>query len=130
VDEPTTKYLERDGAALAYQVFGVGPEDGIFVCEIVGHLDLLWADPHFHGNLQRIGSFSRCAMFQRRGFGLSDPVPYSPTVDQQADDIVAVRDAVGMPRATPPIRRPCTTLKLNRPAADRPTDRRLPAHRR
>jgi class 3 adenylate cyclase/pimeloyl-ACP methyl ester carboxylesterase len=100
VDEPTTKYLDRDGAALAYQVFGAGPENAIWVPEIVGHLDLLWADPHFHGTLQRIGSFSRCAMFQRRGFGLSDPVPYSPTVEQQADDILAVMDAVGMRRAT------------------------------
>ena len=100
MDEPTTKYLERDGAALAYQLFGSGAHDAIWVPEIVGHLDLLWADPHFHGDLERVGSFARCAMLQRRGFGLSDPVPYSPTVEQQADDIVAVMDAVGMRRAT------------------------------
>ena len=34
--------------------------------------------------------------FQRRGFGLSDQVPYVPTLEQQADDVIAVMDAVGM----------------------------------
>jgi class 3 adenylate cyclase/pimeloyl-ACP methyl ester carboxylesterase len=39
-------------------------------------------------------------VFQRRGFGLSDQVPYVPTLEQQADDVIAVMDAVGVRHAT------------------------------
>jgi class 3 adenylate cyclase/pimeloyl-ACP methyl ester carboxylesterase len=95
-----TRYLDRDGVALAYQVIGSGPNDAVFAIEITGHLDLLWTDPHCHAQIERIASFSRTVLMQRRGIGMSDPVPYVPTVEQQADDIVAVMDAVGMRQAT------------------------------
>jgi class 3 adenylate cyclase/pimeloyl-ACP methyl ester carboxylesterase len=100
VDPVPTRYVDRDGAALAYQVIGSGPNDAVCVIEINGHLDLIWTDPHCHAQIERVAKFSRTALMQRRGFGLSDPVPYVPTVEQQADDIVAVMDALGMRRAT------------------------------
>jgi class 3 adenylate cyclase len=37
---------------------------------------------------------------QQRGMGLSDPIRYWPTIEQQADDVLAVLDAAGMQRAT------------------------------
>jgi class 3 adenylate cyclase/pimeloyl-ACP methyl ester carboxylesterase len=63
------------------------------------HLDLLWADPHTEANLGAVARNGRVAVFQRRGLGLSDRVDYVPTIEQQADDIIAVMDAAGMRRA-------------------------------
>ncbi|HUP99242.1 MAG TPA: hypothetical protein VM093_02165, partial [Aeromicrobium sp.] len=63
------------------------------------HLDLLWADPHTEANLGAVARNGRLAIFQRRGLGLSDRVDYVPTLEQQADDILAVMDAAGMQRA-------------------------------
>lgn len=100
MDPVPTQYVDRDGAALAYQVFGSGPAEVVLVGEVTSHLDMLWTDPHFHWLFERLASFSRCVIFQRRGFGMSDPVSYVPTIEQQAEDIVAVMDAVGMQRAT------------------------------
>ncbi len=100
MDPVPTHYLDRDGAALAYQVVGEGPVDVLSVMEIVFHADLCWTDPDIHHLFERGASYSRTAYFQRRGFGLSDRLTYSPTVEQQADDVIAVMDAIGMRRAT------------------------------
>ena len=99
MDPPATQYVERDGAALAFQVVGDGPVDMVHLVEISQHLDLQWTDPDIHHNFEHISRFSRYVMFQRRGFGLSDQVPYVPTLEQQADDVIAVMDAVGMQHA-------------------------------
>jgi class 3 adenylate cyclase len=98
VDPAPTQYLDRDGSALAYQVVGTGPSDTVWHFETVQHLDLSWADPHSHHNFERQAAFGRGAIFQRRGVGLSEPVAYVPTLEQQADDVLAVADACGMPR--------------------------------
>ena len=95
-----THYLDRDGAALAYQVVGDGPVDVVAAYELGMHLDLCWTDPDIHRNYERLAGFSRFACFQPRGFGLSDQITYTPTIEQQADDMLAVMDAVGMRRAT------------------------------
>ncbi len=95
-----THYVDRDGAALAYQVIGEGPADVVAAFEIGMHLDLCWTDPDIHRNYERLAGFSRFACFQPRGFGLSDRITYTPTIEQQADDILAVMDATGMRRAT------------------------------
>jgi class 3 adenylate cyclase len=99
VDPAPTRYVDRDGAALAYQVIGDGPINLVVHLEIVQHLDLCWTDPHVHRNFERVASFGRAVLFQRRGFGLSDPVAYVPTLEQQAEDVLAVMDAAGMDRA-------------------------------
>lgn len=100
MDAPPTRYLGRAGGALAYQVVGSGHVDVVVYLEIIQHLDLLWSDPHTHYNLARGASYSRTAYFQRRGFGLSDPIDHVPSIEQQADDVLAVMDDVGMQRAT------------------------------
>jgi class 3 adenylate cyclase/pimeloyl-ACP methyl ester carboxylesterase len=100
MDPAPTQYIDRDGAALAYQVSGDGPVDMVHAFEICQHLDLQWTDPDIHHNFEHISRFSRSVMFQRRGFGLSDQVPYVPTLEQQAEDALAVMDAVGMQRPT------------------------------
>ena len=100
MDPPRTQYLDREGAALAYQVIGDGPANAVVFLEIVQHLDLCWTDPHVHYNFERMAGFARVAVFQRRGFGLSESVRYVPSLEQQAEDVLAVMDAAGMHRAT------------------------------
>ena len=96
----TTRYVDRDGAALAYQVVGDGPTDVLTFYEFMLHLDLCWMDPDAHHNMEAMARFARSVAIQRRGVGLSDRVGYMPTLDQQADDVLAVMDAVGMKQAT------------------------------
>ena len=100
MDPVPTHYIDRDGAALAYQVVGEGPVDVVNFVELVLHLDLCWTDPDIHHNFERVAGYSRTVWMQRRGIGLSDRITYTPTVEQQADDVLAVMDAVGMNRAT------------------------------
>ncbi len=42
------------------------------------------------------GRHGRVVMLQRRGVGLSDGLDYVPTLEQQADDLLAVMDAEGL----------------------------------
>jgi len=100
MDPVPTQYIDRDGAALAYQVVGDGPADVVVHFELGQHLDLCWTDPDIHHIYERGANYGRTVYFQRRGFGLSDRLNYTPTVEQQASDVLAVMDAVGMRRAT------------------------------
>jgi class 3 adenylate cyclase/pimeloyl-ACP methyl ester carboxylesterase len=95
-----TQYVDRDGAALAYQVVGDGPVDIVHFLELSQHLDLMWTDPDIHHNFEHMSKVARNVLFQRRGVGLSDQVPYVPTLEQQADDVLAVMDAAGVHHAT------------------------------
>jgi pimeloyl-ACP methyl ester carboxylesterase len=52
--------------------------------------------------LNRLASFSRLILFDKRGTGLSDRIPEHalPTLEQRMDDLRAVMDAAGSERAT------------------------------
>jgi class 3 adenylate cyclase/pimeloyl-ACP methyl ester carboxylesterase len=94
------RYLERDGALLAYQVVGEGHADVLLVGELAQHFDLAWTDPSIHELYERGATFSRTVYMQLRGAGPSERIRYIPTLEQQADDVLAVMDDVGMQRAT------------------------------
>src|SRR5262249_15270464 len=49
--------------------------------------------------LNRLGSFCRVVLFDKRGTGLSDRVANLPPMDERMDDVRAVMDAVGIERA-------------------------------
>lgn len=100
MDPPVTRYVQREGHALAYQVMGNGPRAVAWFFEVMMHPDLMWTDPHLHYNLKRGTNYSRALFFQRRGLGLSDPVDHVPTLEEQADDVLAVLDDAGVARAT------------------------------
>ena len=42
---------------------------------------------------ERLASFSRLMLFDKRGTGLSDPVSDVPTLEQRVDDVRAVLNA-------------------------------------
>ncbi|HSK37026.1 MAG TPA: alpha/beta hydrolase, partial [Actinomycetota bacterium] len=67
----------------------------------VTHLDLAWAVPPLARFLDRLASFSRLIVFDKRGTGLSDRVAPDapPTLEERTDDLLAVLDAAGSHRA-------------------------------
>jgi class 3 adenylate cyclase/alpha-beta hydrolase superfamily lysophospholipase len=97
---PITRYASRDGVDLAYKVFGDGPRDVVLAfafvsnvevfCELAEHLE-------FVDRLQALGA--RVIMFDKRGTGLSDRSASGATIEEHADDLVAVMDAAGSTRA-------------------------------
>ena len=84
---------------MAYQVFGNGPIDLVFVPGWVSHVELSWEEPSFEHMLQGLASFARVAWFDKRGTGLSDKVSKLPTLEERMDDLRAVMDAAGFRRA-------------------------------
>jgi class 3 adenylate cyclase/pimeloyl-ACP methyl ester carboxylesterase len=97
---PQTRYVDVGGAEVAYQVVGQGPPDVVYVSGF-GHVDVRWEDPAWAAFGERLASFSRLILFDRRGMGASDPVPETamPTWEEWADDVRAVLDAAGSERA-------------------------------
>jgi pimeloyl-ACP methyl ester carboxylesterase len=79
-------------------VFGGGSQDLVVINGPASHLEVLWEEPGTARCFQRLGSFARVVLFDRRGTGLSDSVTQPPTLEQQMDDLIAVLDAVGIER--------------------------------
>ena len=96
---PRTRYALSDDAHIAYQVFGEGDLDLVFVPGFVSNIEHYWEMPQVPDVLERLGSFARVVMFDKRGTGLSDPVAGPPPLEQRMDDMQAVMDAVGVERA-------------------------------
>src|SRR6476619_8568485 len=96
---PVTRYAKSGDVHIAYQVFGGGPIDLVFVPGFVSHIENYWDHPDLARWLLRLSSFARVAIFDKRGTGLSDRVAEAPSLDQRMDDARAVMDAVGMERA-------------------------------
>src|SRR5438445_7816027 len=99
ITQPPTRYARAGDVSIAYQVVGSGPIDVVLVPGFVSHVELIWEMPAAVHLIQRITSFARLIMFDKRGSGLSDPVVGAPTLDERMDDVRAVMDAAGVERA-------------------------------
>jgi pimeloyl-ACP methyl ester carboxylesterase/class 3 adenylate cyclase len=86
---------------VAYQVLGDGPVDLIAVAELLSHCEHRWEEPGLTRSLSRLTSFSRLILFDKRGTGLSDPVAvdHLPSLEERAQDLAGVLDAVGVEHA-------------------------------
>jgi pimeloyl-ACP methyl ester carboxylesterase len=98
---PETRYVTNDGASIAYQVFGEGP-DLVLIEGFTTNVEVQWEHPAIARFLRRLGSFCRVAVLDKRGAGLSERLGpgEAPPLEQRADDVRAVMDAAGMERAT------------------------------
>jgi DNA-binding SARP family transcriptional activator/pimeloyl-ACP methyl ester carboxylesterase len=97
---PTTRYAINGGISLAYQVFGSGDIDLLLITGWVLPMELFWDDPAYVRFLERIASFSRVIMWDKRGTGQSDRLSpgKSPTLEERMGDLAVVLDAVGSER--------------------------------
>lgn len=94
-----TSYASCGELSLAYQVFGAGPVDLVFVGPMVSHIELFWTLPEFKAFFDQLATFCRVVIFDKAGVGLSDPVPRVRTLDDRVAEIEAVMDAAGLDRA-------------------------------
>jgi class 3 adenylate cyclase/alpha-beta hydrolase superfamily lysophospholipase len=99
MERPQTRYVDLGGAEVAYQVVGPGPPDVVYVSGF-GHMDLRWDSPLVAVFLERLASFGRLILFDRRGTGGSDAVSdhAMPTWEEWSEDVRAVLDAAGSER--------------------------------
>jgi class 3 adenylate cyclase len=95
---PETRYAKSGDVNIAYQVAGDGPFDLVHVPAFVSNLELQWEDPDERRYFERLASFCRLIMFDKRGTGLSDRVAVA-TLEERMDDLRAVMDAAGSQRA-------------------------------
>jgi pimeloyl-ACP methyl ester carboxylesterase len=98
VAAPEIHYAKSGDLSIAYAAYGDGP-DLVVVPGFVSHLEVGLEEPsvaHFYG---RLATFRRVIVFDKRGTGLSDPVPNAPTLEENVQDLGAVMDAAGSERA-------------------------------
>ena len=91
---PGVRYAKSDDFLLAYQVVGEGARDLVYLQfetpTVVGH----WLFPENARFLERLASFSRLILTDRRGMGCSDRLPpgVSPTLEDLVEDLLAVME--------------------------------------
>jgi pimeloyl-ACP methyl ester carboxylesterase len=88
-----------DGAAIAYRVLSDGPIDLLFNTGLISHVEVLLEEPGVARLLERIGSFTRLILMDRRGTGLSDVGQGLVPLEDEVGDVIAVLDAAGSERA-------------------------------
>jgi class 3 adenylate cyclase/pimeloyl-ACP methyl ester carboxylesterase len=96
---PTTRYARSGDASIAYHVTGEGALDLLFLPGWISQIEQLWDAPAMRRFLERLAVFNRLILFDRRGTGLSDRVVDEHTLEQDAQDALAVLDAAGSERA-------------------------------
>jgi pimeloyl-ACP methyl ester carboxylesterase len=96
---PVTRYARSGDVSIAYQVTGEGPLDLLFLPGWISQIEQLWDAPAMRRFLERLTEFNRLILFDRRGTGLSDRLLGKQTVEQDAEDALAVLDAAGSERA-------------------------------
>ena len=101
MDIPETRYARSGDVSIAFQVVGQGPPDLIYVDGFVSNVELGWENPFRAAWYERLASFARLILFDKRGVGLSDRVPEHelPTLEERMDDVHAVMDNVPSERA-------------------------------
>jgi pimeloyl-ACP methyl ester carboxylesterase len=98
---PETRYARSKDGSVAYQIVGAGPRDLVFIPWWATNVEIMWEEPTIDRFLRRLASFCRVLVFDKRGAGISDPVPLAalPTLEQWSDDVRAVMRAAGSTRA-------------------------------
>ena len=95
---PETQFARSGDVNIAYQVIGKGSLDLVLVLGFATHVEVMWELPAYVHFIERLTSFARVIVFDKRGMGLSDRPSVLSTFEQQHDDVRAVLDAVGSKR--------------------------------
>jgi class 3 adenylate cyclase/pimeloyl-ACP methyl ester carboxylesterase len=96
---PETRYaVARDGTYLAYQAFGSGDVDLLYVPGFASHLEVYWEHTDYAAFMQRLATAYRVITFDKRGTGLSDRTTRFPDVETMLDDVRTVLGDVASKR--------------------------------
>lgn len=103
---PEVQYVEGHGGLIAYEAFGEGPVDLVYIGEWHQTVEGIWDLPSAERFYRRLASFARVVLVDRRGVGLSDPLrsvhpgdDVGLWIEEAVSDFVAVLDAIGGERA-------------------------------
>ena len=101
LDHAPVRYARAAGASIAYQAFGDGPVDLVYVPGLLNLIEATAEEPAIERHFERLASFSRVVIFDKRGTGLSDRVSAEEMAraDGRIDELSAVMDAVGLGQA-------------------------------
>jgi pimeloyl-ACP methyl ester carboxylesterase len=93
---PKTRYAKNGAFHIAYQLVGSGGLDVIHLPGWVSHVEQQWDHVEIARWLNRLAASCRLILTDRRGLGMSDPVPTMPTLADRVEDLVAVLDTAGV----------------------------------
>jgi class 3 adenylate cyclase len=98
---PETQYARVGDLHLAYQTTGEGAIDLVLADQWVSHQEAQWEVAPLAELRRRLAAVGRLILFDKRGVGMSDPVPIQslPSIEAWIDDVRAVMDAAGSHRA-------------------------------
>jgi pimeloyl-ACP methyl ester carboxylesterase len=95
---PHTQFATTaDDVNIAYQVFGEGPAELVWLWGLASSIEVAWEEPSYAAFLRRLGDFARVILYDRRGCGASDRegAAATATLEERVEDLIAVLDAVG-----------------------------------
>jgi class 3 adenylate cyclase len=101
VEDHEVRYAKTPaGVYIAFQVVGDGPIDLVYLPGYASNLHWQWELPSYARFLERLSSFSRLILVDRRGTGLSDRFSPEdlPPLEELADDLETVMEVVGSER--------------------------------
>ncbi len=96
---PKTEYTKSGEISIAYQIFGCGDIDLVYVPGWVSNIDCMWACPELVSFFKKLSKTVRIILFDKRGTGLSDRVVELSTLEERMDDINAVMNAANSTKA-------------------------------
>ncbi len=98
---PETHYAKTSDGYAAWQQFGEGALDLLFIPGYAHNIDVMWEDPRIERFLRELGAFARVLLVNLRGSGVADPFPedHSPPHEWGAEDIAAVLNVAGVEKA-------------------------------
>lgn len=100
--QPEVRYARGDEGFVAYTTYGDGPQDVLFITNWATNLEVMWEEPSVVHYFERLAAYARVICFDKRGSGVSDPVPLAslPTLEEWMDDARLAMDAAGSRQAT------------------------------
>lgn len=96
VPGPEVRYVQRQGASLAFQVAGAGP--GLLAIPGAASGSATWDDQTGRAFLAQLAEIGTLVCFDQRGAGLSDPLVGDEPLplEERVADTLAVLDAAGL----------------------------------
>jgi pimeloyl-ACP methyl ester carboxylesterase/DNA-binding SARP family transcriptional activator len=92
---PPIRFADADDGAVAYLELGSGETTVIILFGLWSHVEVAWEEPSIRAILLRLARRWRVVLMDRRGTGLSERVGVQQSARTGADDVEAVRRAIG-----------------------------------
>jgi class 3 adenylate cyclase len=100
VNRPETRFAWNGDVSLAFQVYGDGTRDLLYLQGYCSNVDLNWEGPRLAAFLRGLAQHARLIITDRRGWGCSERFTpgYVPDVDTLSEDLLAVLEAAKVER--------------------------------